>query len=58
MFAEFKQMSLAKVKEIILESSKAQNQWTELDIQNRIEIISKVKKISWAIKTIRRNYNE
>lgn len=45
MFAEFKQMSLAKVKEIILESSKAQNQWTELDIQNRIQIISKVKKM-------------
>lgn len=45
MFAEFKQMSLTKVKEIILESSKAQNQWSELDIQNRIEIISKVKKM-------------
>ena len=30
MFAEFKQMSLAEVKQIILESSKTQNQWVSL----------------------------
>ena len=45
MFAEFKQMSLAEVKQIILESSKTQNQWAELEIQNRIQVISKVKKM-------------
>ncbi len=44
-FAEFQEFSLSKVKKVILESSKAQEEWAELNIKNRINIISEVKKM-------------
>lgn len=44
-FAEYKEVSLSKVKQVILDSSKAQEEWAELNIKNRIKIISEVKKM-------------
>ena len=44
-FAEFQVISLSKVKQVILESSKAQEQWAQLNIKSRIKIIYEVKKM-------------
>ena len=42
LFAEFKEIDLSSVEEIIEESSYSQRKWAAVDISKRTEIISKI----------------